>query len=89
MEIKLTPKASKQLEEWKKSGNITVQNKISLLVKSILNDPFKGIGKPESLKHALSGKWSRRITQEHRIVYDVQKNVLNIYSLKGHYKKKE
>ena len=89
MEIKLTPQALKHLEEWKKSGNAKVQDKISLLIDAILNDPFKGIGKPEPLKHDLSGKWSRRITQEDGIVYDVQNDCLNIYSLKGHYRKKE
>ena len=44
-----------------------------------------GIGKPELLKYGLSGQWSRRINEEHRIIYDVINNVLNIYSLRGHY----
>ncbi|MEO6979442.1 MAG: Txe/YoeB family addiction module toxin [Mucilaginibacter sp.] len=43
------------------------------------------MGKPEALKHDLSGKWSRRISYEHRIVYAVDGNTVNIYSLKGHY----
>jgi toxin YoeB len=49
--------------------------------------PFEGIGKPEPLKHNLSGKWLRRISSEHRIVYDVVDDIVNIYSVKGHYNK--
>ena len=45
--------------------------KIKDLIKSIIENPFKGIGKPEPLKHGLKGYWSRRITQEHRLVYKV------------------
>ena len=45
--------------------------RILLLVEAVLDDPFQGIGKPEPLKHELAGAWSRRITQEHRLVYKV------------------
>ena len=44
-------------------------SRINLLIKDIMRDPYSGIGKPEPLKHALRGFWSRRITSEHRIVY--------------------
>lgn len=44
---------------------------INVLIKDIKRDPFKGLGKPEPLKHALQGWWSRRITGEHRLVYRV------------------
>ena len=49
--------------------------------------PFDGIVKPETLKYDLSGKWSRRINEEHRIIYSVNKeaNIILILSLKGHY----
>jgi toxin YoeB len=50
-----------------------------------LEDPFRGIGKPEGLKYALAGKWSRRINAEHRLVYEIDGEVLVVYSLKGHY----
>jgi toxin YoeB len=46
---------------------------------------FSGIGKPEPLKHQLSGKWSRRIDKANRIIYSVENNTLYIYSLKGHF----
>ncbi len=51
-----------------------VVQRINDLIKDITRDPFKGLGKPEPLKHALSGWWSRRITGEHRIVYRVAGN---------------
>ena len=60
--------------------------KKEILFDAILQSPYKGIGKPEALKYQLSGKWSRRITSEHRFVYAVEENTLRIYSLKGHYK---
>jgi toxin YoeB len=85
MEVIFTPKALSHLKDWKKSGNTGVQKKIEELLQSIRDTPFEGIGKPEPLKHELSGKWSRRIDHTHRIIYGVDNDVLNIYSLKGHY----
>ena len=64
-------------------------NKISALIEDIQLDLFDGIGKPEPLKHHLTGKWSRRINQEHRIIYEFTDQntieILDILSLKGHY----
>jgi len=59
--------------------------RINLLIKEIQRTPFEGVGKPEQLKHALSGYWSRRINQEHRIVYKVHENDLLIAQLRHHY----
>ena len=59
--------------------------RINLLIKDIERTPFEGIGKPEALKHNLSGWWSRRITDEHRIVYRVQGDELHIAALRYHY----
>jgi toxin YoeB len=72
---------------WKKSGNKAIQNKIRLLVIDIAKTPYSGLGKPEPLKHTLSGKWSRRISKEDRIIYEIDefKNVVIIHSLKEHY----
>lgn len=62
-----------------------VLKKINQLIKDIKRDPFDGIGKPEPLKHELSGCWSRRITDEHRLVYQVDASGLSIVSCKYHY----
>ncbi|MEH3114989.1 Txe/YoeB family addiction module toxin [Pedobacter terrae] len=83
MHIELHEQAITDLEFWKKSGNKAVQKKIQQLILSIQQNPFMGIGKPEQLKHDLSGQCSRRINAEHRIIYDVIDDILNIYSLRG------
>ncbi len=55
------------------------------LIKDIQRDPFSGLGKPEALKHSLSGLWSRRITKEHRLVYSISDEEIVIVSCKFHY----
>lgn len=59
--------------------------RINKLIREIQRQPFEGIGKPEPLKHALSGFWSRRITDEHRIVYKVDNDALLFAQLRYHY----
>ena len=61
--------------------------RINALIKSCLRTPFTGIGKAESLKGDLQGYWSRRITSEHRLVYEMQKDALRIVSCRYHYGK--
>jgi len=87
MEIKLLEDADDDLAFWMKSGNKSVQKKINELLLSIKETPYSGVGKPEALKHRLSGLWSRRINQEHRLVYEIDEeaNLILIHSLKGHY----
>lgn len=65
--------------------SIKTFKKIIELLRDIKRDPFKGIGKPEPLKHELAGFWSRRITEEHRLVYKISGNDIIIVSCKGHY----
>lgn len=62
-----------------------IYSKIVTLIKDIQRDPFSGLGKPEALKHNLSGLWSRRINQEHRLVYRVSDDEIVIVSCKFHY----
>ncbi len=64
-----------------------VYQKIITLVKDIDRSPFAGLGKPEALKHEFSGYWSRRITDEHRLVYKVNETSIVIVSCKYHYDK--
>ena len=69
---------------WQQKDKRTVE-RINKLVKEVLREPFTGIGKPEPLKHVLSGHWSRRITDEHRMVYRVDGDALLIAQLRYHY----
>ncbi len=69
---------------WQKTDK-TIFKRVNLLIKDIKREPFAGIGKPEPLKHSLSGYWSRRITDEHRIVYKVEEDNLMIAKLRFHY----
>jgi len=70
MDILFTPNAWEDIEFWI-SNDIDTLSKIKELIRSIRQDPFRGLGKPEPLKYDLKGYWSRRITGEHRIVYKV------------------
>ena len=70
MDISFTPNGWEDLEHWISNDPDTL-TKIKDLLKSIRQDPFRGLGKPEPLKYDLKGYWSRRITGEHRIVYKV------------------
>ena len=55
------------------------------LIKDVQRDPFKGIGKPEALRHELKGCWSRRIDQEHRLIYQVTEGKIRILACRYHY----
>ncbi len=62
-----------------------ILRRINTLIKKTTHDPFNGIGKPEPLKHALAGYWSRRIDDAHRMVYKVEDDSLFILQLRHHY----
>jgi toxin YoeB len=69
---------------WQKQDRRMVE-RINKLIRETQRAPFEGVGKPEALKHALSGFWSRRITDEHRMVYRIEGNDLLIAQLRFHY----
>ena len=69
---------------WQKQDRLMVE-RINKLIRETQREPFEGVGKPEALKHALSGFWSRRITDEHRMVYRVEGDDLLIAQLRFHY----
>ena len=85
MQIVLLPTAKKDLEFWRKTGNKSILQKIELLTEANVELPYSGIGKPEPLKYQFTGCWSRRITKEHRLVYEISDNKIILHSLKGHY----
>jgi len=85
MEIRYTSEAEADIMFWKKSGNTAIQRKISKLLMAIEDSPTSGIGKPEQLKHQLSGLWSRRINNEHRIIYKILDDRIEVFSLRFHY----
>ena len=62
-----------------------IVKRINELIEASMREPFSGIGKPEPLRHALAGYWSRRITEEHRMVYRPEKNALYLAQLRYHY----
>ncbi|HNW50333.1 MAG TPA: Txe/YoeB family addiction module toxin [Prolixibacteraceae bacterium] len=87
MEIIFKSGALEDIEFWKQSGNKKIQSRINDLLLSLSKNPERGIGKPRKLKGNLAGYWSRRINDEHRIVYKIeyQEKIISIFSLKGHY----
>lgn len=88
--ISLSEQAQEDYRYFVHGGNKVVLSKITALLKDIERHPFTGIGKPEPLKYALQGKWSRRINSEHRIVYEVREEIVMVYvlSMRYHYTKK-
>ncbi|NMF84693.1 Txe/YoeB family addiction module toxin [Nodosilinea sp. P-1105] len=69
---------------WQKTNKKIVQ-RINELIKTAMRTPFEGMGKPEPLKHGLQGYWSRRITDEHRLVYKLQDQAILIAQCRYHY----
>jgi toxin YoeB len=69
---------------WQKQDKRMVEQ-INKLIRETQREPFAGIGKPEQLKHALSGFWSRRITDEHRMMYCIESGACMIAQLRFHY----
>ena len=89
MEIVILPKAEDDLLYWKRTGNRRIMKRIEVLLSDILEHPFEGIGKPEPLKGEQHGLWSRRISDEHRLVYSISSGKVYVYvlSLRFHYSK--
>ena len=68
-----------------KSGNQKLAFKVLELVTDIQANPFEGLGKPEPLKGDYSGYWSRRINDEHRLIYEIREDLIVVHSCYGHY----
>ena len=78
------PEFREDLKYWVKTDRKTALRAFTI-IEDILSDPFTGIGKPEPLKHLASGAWSRRLTQEHRIVYLVREDRIDFLQARYHY----
>lgn len=84
LNIQFSPEGWEDHQYWLQSDKKTLK-KINELIKDAGRNASSGIGKPEPLKHALAGWWSRRITDEHRMVYKVDAGTLKIAQLRYHY----
>ncbi len=83
-QIKFEMRALAELEDWIRTQP-KVAAKIVELLQEICKTPFEGKGKPEPLKNKYKGFWSRRITDEHRLIYDVTEQAIRVVACKGHY----
>lgn len=84
MKLAFTSTAWEDYVHWQ-TADRQILKRINRLVEDTLRDPYQGIGKPEPLKHALAGAWSRRITEEHRLVYLPTEDELVILQARYHY----
>ncbi len=84
MKLLFTEKSWEDYLYWQKTDK-KILKRTNELIKAIKREPFEGIGKPEPLKHHLSGFWSRRITDEHRLVYKVSDDTIQIVACRYHY----
>ena len=84
MRLVFTPNGWEDYQHWVQSDRTTLK-RLNRLIDDVLRDPYTGIGKPEQLRHVLSGAWSRRITEEHRLVYLVDGDDVVILQARYHY----
>jgi toxin YoeB len=85
VDLVFAPEAWEDYLYWQRT-DAKIISRINLLLKEIMRNPYAGVGKPEPLKHALQGYWSRRINAEHRIVYKRAGNQILIPQLRYHYR---
>lgn len=84
MKILFTEVAWEEYIYWQQTDK-KILKRINELIRAIQKEPFTGIGKPEALKYQLNGCWSRRITEEHRLVYEIVEDNLRVISCRYHY----
>lgn len=84
MRLVFTPHAWEDYQHWMQTDRSTLR-RLNRLLEDALRDPYSGIGKPEQLRHVLSGTWSRRISEEHRLVYLVDGEDLVVLQARYHY----
>ena len=86
-DVKFLPEALEDVRFFKRLNDASIQRKISKLLSELKEHPYEGTGQVEALKYDLAGKWSRRISKEHRLIYrvDDENRIVFVYSLRGHY----
>lgn len=84
MRLVFTPHGWQDYLSWQSTDRATLR-RLNRLLDDVLRDPFTGIGKPEQLRHALAGAWSRRITEEHRLVHLVDGDDVVVLQARYHY----
>lgn len=84
MRLVFTPHTWEDYQHWVQTDRSTIR-RLNRLLEDALRDPYSGIGKPEQLRHVLSGTWSRRISEEHRLVYLVDGEDLVVLQARYHY----
>ena len=84
LDIRFSPSAFEQYNEWLISDK-AIYKRLQKLIVEIARNPFEGTAKPEPLKHDLKGYWSRRINDEHRLVYTITSDSIIIISCRSHY----
>lgn len=84
MKLVFAEKAWEDYLYWQRTDRKAVK-RVNALIKDVVRDPFEGIGKPEPLKHALSGYWSRRINEVDRLIYKIDGDSILIAQLRYHY----
>lgn len=84
--LDITKQAQSDIDFFQRTGNKAVLKKINTLLEELIEHPFSGTGKPEALKYDLAGLWSRRISHEHRLIYEViGDRIVVVIAAKGHY----
>ena len=84
MRLVFSARAWEDYLHWRNNDRKALR-RVNILIREAQRAPFEGVGKPEPLRHALAGYWSRRITHEHRMVYKVESDALLIAQLRHHY----
>ncbi len=84
MNLIFSPEAWEDYQYWQQTDKAVVK-RINLIIKDVMRTPFTGIGKPEPLRYDLAGCWSRRITEEHRMVYRITAAAVELLQLRLHY----
>ena len=88
--IEMTQESLDGIQELKKSGDLAALKKLNKLLDELREHPETGTGRPEKLKYNYTGKWSRHISEKHRLIYEIHEDIITVFVLStfGHYEDK-